>query len=195
MKNQHIIFVMYEMPQTVFTMQELQLLFPLFSHKELQNKLYYAIQTGKIRNVRRGMYTKNTYHPYELANKLYTPSYISFETILAKEGLIFQHETMIRVASYLSRQLQVDSHILSYRKLPQEVLINTQGIEYREHASIASKERAFLDAVFLYKNYHFDSLRPLDWDRVIKLMHIYPTKAFTKRVKEYYQLFQNEHAR
>lgn len=194
MKDQHIILRMYEMPQTVFTMQELQLLFPSFSHKELQNKLHYAIQTSKIHNIRRGIYTKNTYHPYELANKLYTPSYISFETILAKEGLIFQHETMIRVASYLSRQLQVDSHTISYRKLPQEVLINTQGIEYQKYASLASKERAFLDAVFLYKNYHFDSLRPLDWNLVTKLMHVYPTKAFIKRVKEYYQLFQNAHA-
>jgi len=182
------------MSQTVFTTQELRLLFPLLKQRELQNKLYYAIQTGKIQTVRRGVYVKKKYNSFELANKLYTPSYISFETVLSKEGIIFQSESLIRVASYLTREITVDNHTISYRTIPKEVLTNAQGIQSITHASIATKERAFLDAVFLYKDYHFDSLRPLNWDVVKTLTPIYHTKAFQDRVNKYYQLYIEDHA-
>ncbi len=110
--------------------------------------------------------------------------------MLQKDGVVFQYYETIFVISYVSRTVQVGDHTFSYRKIKNEILFNRQGIEEKEGIARASKERAFLDAVFLYKNYHFDNLRPLNWERIMELKAIYASKALEKRVAEYYQLAQ-----
>ena len=57
---------------------------------------------------------------------------------------------------------------------------------------MASKERAFLDAVYLYKDYHFDNLGSLDWEKIEDLKKIYKSKAFEKRVNSYYHDYLEE---
>jgi hypothetical protein len=69
------------------------------------------------------------------------------------------------VASYLTRKIKVGEQEIFYRKIKDEILLNNLGVEERNSYFIATKERAFLDAVFLYKDYHFDNLRPLDWEK------------------------------
>jgi len=46
-------------------------------------------------------------------------------------------------------------------------------------------ERAFLDTLYLYKNYHFDNLSPINWKKVFEILPIYRNKALEKRVKNY----------
>jgi len=57
---------------------------------------------------------------------------------------------------------------------------------------MASCERAFLDCVFLYKNYHFDNLKPLNWEKIKKLAPIYESKSLKKRIEEYYQIYKKQ---
>ena len=71
--------------------------------------------------------------------------------------------------------------------------MNKQGIEEQENVVIASPERAFLDAVFLYRDYHFDNLSSLNWEKVMDLKEIYRSGVFQKRVEEYYQIFKKDH--
>ncbi len=181
---------LYQQPQTVFTLKDISLLFPELSYGDLKDRASYYARRGKLHKLRRGIYAKEKYNPLEIANKLYTPAYISLETVLQKDGVVFQYYETIFVISYVSRTVQVGDHTFSYRKIKNEILFNRQGIEEKEGIARASKERAFLDAVFLYKNYHFDNLRPLNWERVMELKAIYASKALDKRVAEYYQLAQ-----
>ena len=122
------------------------------------------------------------------------PSYISLETVLEKEGIIFQKYQIVFMISYLSRKIKVGHREIFYRKIKDAILLNKIGVEESNNYFIATKERAFLDALFLYKNYHFDNLEGLDWNLINDWQKIYNNKALGKRVKEYYQIHKDENA-
>jgi len=191
MKN-NLILYLYQSPKTVFTIKELSQLFPNLSYQSLKDRLSYAVKTKKILKPRRGIYAKINFNVFELANKIYTPSYISLETVLLKEGLIFQEKKEITLVSYLTRTIKInDKIIISCRKIKDEILNNLKGIKKENHYFIAEKERAFLDALFLFKDFHFDNLN-LKWEKVFELTKIYQSKSLEKRVFDYYQIFKKE---
>lgn len=183
---------LYKKSQTVFSIKEISLIFPQIPYQNLKSRLHYAVSVGKLKKLRKGIYAKENFEPLELANKIYTPSYISLETVLAKEGIIFQKYATIFVVSYLTRRIKVVGQEIFYRKIRDEVLLNNLGVREEGNCFMASRERAFLDAIFLYKDYHFDNLRPLDWEKVKEVSRIYASKTLEKRVAEYYQIFRQE---
>ena len=191
--DKDIIFELYRKEATVFTLKEITLLFPNLTYKTILNKLIYAIKTNRLKKIRKGIYAKDRFNFLEVANKLYTPSYISFETVLQKEGIVFQVYKTVFVASYLTRNIKLKENEIFYRKLINEVLLNSNGVEKINNYFVATKERAFLDAIFLYKNYHFDNLKPLDWEKITELKKIYQSKTLEKQVDEYYQIFKEEY--
>lgn len=73
--------------------------------------------------------------------------------MLEKEGVVFQRYKTIFVVSYLTRRIQIAGQEIFYRKIKEEILLNNWGVEEKNGCFIANKERAFLDAVFLYKDY------------------------------------------
>ncbi len=175
--------------QTVFTSREISLLWRETDPVKMARRIHHYVHTHKLIRLRRGIYAKSEdYDPFELAGKLYTPSYIGFETVLLKAGVIFQLYTTIFAASYLTREIKVAEQTIFYRKIKNDILTNSAGVEEKNGYAMASPERAFLDAVFNYKDYHFDNLRPLDWDKIHQLAPIYRSKALVKRVREYQEL-------
>jgi len=184
--NNNIVLELYKKSQTVFTFKEVSLLFLHLPSNSLRDKLAYAVKTKKLVKLRKGIYAKEGYQPLELANRIFAPSYISLETVLTKEGIIFQEYRNIFVLTYLTRKLNINNYFFYFRKIKDLILLNQTGIENKNHYYIANKERAFLDAVFLYKDYHFDNLKPLDWDKVNQYKNIYQSKILEKRVAEYY---------
>lgn len=193
MRNR-VLLTLFERSQTVFTLGEVALLFPDISYNNLKQQLAYYVKVGAIKKLRRGVYAKKKYDVLELANKLYAPSYISLETVLARGGMIFQYYDSICAVSYLSRIVVVNGQTIVYRKIKNEILMNKAGIGEEGCVTLATLERAFLDAVFLFRDYHFDNLRPLDWDKIGELKNIYQSKILNKRVEEYYQIYKEEHA-
>jgi len=188
--NKNFILEIYKKPQTIFSLKEISLFFPQLAYKNLKSKLSYFVSVGKLKRVRKGIYTKENFNPLELANKIYAPSYISLETVLEKEGIIFQKYQTIFVASYLTRRIKVGRQEIFYRKIKDEVLLNSLGVEEENSYFTASKERAFLDAVFLYKDYHFDNLRPLDWEKIKEIEKIYSSKTLIRRIAQYYKIYK-----
>ena len=180
--------------QTVFSFKELILKFRTDDVKSLTSKLSYYIKNGELHHIRRGLYSKNAaYNRFELATKILTPSYISFETVLSAAGIIFQYSSQLYIASYQSRDITCDGHTYSFRTIKPTILTNTLGIEILATYSIASPERAFLDIIYRHKQYHFDNLEPLDWNKVYELLPIYGNnKSMQKRVAMYHDAFKNE---
>lgn len=76
------------------------------------------------------------------------------------------------------------------KKIKDNILTNSAGIEQSDYYSIASKERAFLDVLYLNKGYHFDNLAPLDFNKVFELLPIYNNKRMSKKVHTYFKDFQ-----
>lgn len=185
--NNDIILTLYSQPQTVFTLDEISLYFPNIPYENLRSRIRYFTNIGKLKRLRQGVYAKEGYSPLELANKLYKPSYISLETVLGTGNVVFQYYETIFAVSYLTRTVTVNKLSIQYRQIKEEILTSTDGILQKDGYFIATLERAFLDAIYIYKNYHFDNLGAIDWKKVEILKKIYKSKIFEKRVKEYYQ--------
>ncbi|MBI4646887.1 MAG: hypothetical protein HY738_09920 [Bacteroidia bacterium] len=120
----------------------------------------------------------------ELATKIYTPSYISLETVLIKDGIIFQHYDSIFVVSYLSREIECDGQRYIYHKIKNAILMNHKGLYNTRNYFIASKERAVLDAAYIYREYHFDNLAPINKVLCNDLLAVYQKNSLTKKINK-----------
>ena len=69
------------------------------------------------------------------------------------------------------------------------LLSDATGVENKNNCAIATKERAFLDILYVNKDYFFDNLSPLNWDKVFKVLPIYNNKRITKKVNGIYKNF------
>lgn len=178
---------------TVFSFKEILLASGESNPALLRRRIYSYIKNGQLYGIRRGLYAKDkNYNKLELATKIFIPAYVSFETVLAEAGVTFQHYSQIFIASYQTKEIDCDGQIFSFKKLKTNILNNNSGIENKGFYSIASKERAFLDVVYLNKDYHFDNLSPLDWDRVFSILPMYENKRMTKKVNQYYKDFKSK---
>lgn len=178
---------------TVFSFKEILLASGESNPALLRRRIYSYIKNGQLYGIRRGLYAKDkNYNKLELATKIFIPAYVSFETVLAEAGVTFQHYSQIFVASYQTKEIDCDGQIFSFKKLKTNILNNNSGIENKGFYSIASKERAFLDIVYLNKDYHFDNLSPLDWDKVFAILPMYENKRMTKKVNQYYKDFKSK---
>ena len=78
--------------KSVFTFQDLALLWGEQASPAIRVRVNYYVRKGELLRLRKGIYAKSkNYDPLELATRIYTPAYVSFETVLAKEGLVFQY--------------------------------------------------------------------------------------------------------
>lgn len=175
----------YQSPRSVFSLAYIALLIDESDPISLTKKLHYQVGKGNLKNPRKGMYTKPNYNPAALACTLYTPSYISLDYVLQKEGIIFQYDSAITAVSYLSRTLEIDGRQIKYRKIKNAVLLNTNGIISNENGiNIAIKERAFLDMLYLNGEMYFDTTNTLNKKKVLSLLPVYGSDILEKRVKK-----------
>lgn len=175
--------------KTVFSFKDIALLWGNSDNAAMVRVSYY-VKNGHLYHIRRGFYAKDkNYNKLELSVKIFTPSYVSFETVLASNDIIFQYYSQIFVASYLTRDIVCDDQTYSYRKIKDLVLANQSGVENKNECSIATKERAFLDTLYINKDYHFDNLSPLDWDKVLEMLPMYKNKRMAEKVKKIYEGF------
>jgi len=178
-----IVLTIFKDNRTVFRLNDIAMLVGEADFQSLNKKLNYAVRTGKLQNPRKGIYAKPDYDTEELACSVYTPSYLSLEYVLQKEGIIFQYDSWITVVSYLSRNIVVEDRTYVFRKIKGDVLVDTTGIlRQNNHINIATAERAFLDMLYLEKDYYFDNLNPLKKELVFKLLPLYQSKALNTRV-------------
>ncbi len=189
-KKKNIIFEIYRDSRTVFRINDIALLMGEEKNASLSKKLYYYIQTNKLLNPRKGFYAKAGYDPKELACLLYTPTYISLEYVLQRAGVIFQYDSAITNISYLSRETKIDKYNFRYHQLKGEILTNTTGIILnKNNINIATPERAFLDMIYLNKDFYFDNLHVLNKKTITKLLPIYNSPTVIKTANK---LINNE---
>jgi len=178
--------VLLRSTKTIFSTKDAALLWNENDNKIVTDRLKKYVNAGKLVRPYRGLYAKDTnYDRFELATRIYTPSYISFETVLTREGVNFQYYGNIFVASYVNREINVGDQKITFVRTKDYVLSNTTGIEHKDDYAIATRERAFLDRVYVSKDYHFDNLRSLDWNKVMEILPIYNNKRLEKKIKEY----------
>ena len=180
--------------QTVLSAKDIMLLWGEANSDAARVRISYYAKSGDLYRIRRGFYAKDkNYNKFELAAKIFTPSYVSFETVLGQADITFQHYNQIFVASYTKREITADGQVYSYKRIKDAILTNPAGVESNDNYSIAIAERAFLDVVYLNKDYHFDNLGPLNWDKVFEILPIYGgNKRMEKMVKKYREALNTE---
>ena len=121
------------------------------------NKL---VASGWLTKVERDKYKINNHpvHDFELANFLYQPSYISFESALNYWGILSQFPFETTSATLkLSRTKKNDNKIFSFIRLDKKYYF---GFEKVDNFLIASPEKALFDQAYLWTK----GLKQLNWD-------------------------------
>lgn len=177
-----ISLAVYRDTRTVFGLTDIAMLTGETNLSSLNKKINYNVRTGKLNNPRKGIYTKPNYNTEELACSIFKPSYISLEYVLRKAGVIFQYDNVFTSVSYLSRSIEIEGQTISFRKIKNNILINTSGIlRLNNGINIATPERAFLDLLYLTPESFFDNLHTLNIHEIKKLLPIYESKILIKR--------------
>lgn len=191
MSTDSLIAKLYASPKTILTTKDIALIWEEANTVNLLSKIKYYAKQGSLIRLTRGVFAKDkNYNPKELATSLYTPSYISFETVLREAGMIFQHHDTIFVAGPYSITKKIDHHLITFRKLKNSILYNGLGVNQENHYSIATPERAFLDTIYLSPKFYFDNMRSIDWEKCNEIVKIYDNKQLIKRLAAYQKYAQ-----
>jgi len=147
----------------------------------------------KIRN---GLYMLADYpaNCYLIANRLYEPSYISFDTALSFYGLI--PETIYTIASVTAkttREFKVDNISFSYHKLKKEAYTGYKSIKYLQNTIlIAEPEKALADYLYFValrkRGLHYErlDLKKIKKARLLSYVRLFKQPKIIKLVKKIY---------
>lgn len=184
----NLVAKLYQSQKTVLTIKDIALIWQEINQANLRAKISYYVKRGVLIRLTRGVFAKEkNYNPRELATSIYTPSYISFETVLRDAGIIFQHYDTIFVAGPWPKTMKVDKYNFTFRRLKDEVLFNPAGTAFKDNYTIAGPERAFLDSIYLFPKYHFDNLSSLNWKKCFELAPMYKNQQMVKRLHKYHK--------
>lgn len=138
-------------------------------------KVKRLLAQGSLLHIRRGLYCLTDLighaakpHPFELAQYIYGPSYISLESALSFHQLIPETVyTVTSVTTKRSNEFQTPLGLFSYLHLPLEnFYTEVELIKENNNAFFIAKPwKAICDYVFCYKK-DWDSLTPLDSLRI-----------------------------
>ncbi|MBU2037191.1 hypothetical protein KJ866_03295 [Patescibacteria group bacterium] len=189
----NLIAKLYQSTKTILTNRDLALIWQENNKNNLNAKTAYYVKQKALLRLTRGVFAKNKdYNPKELATSIYIPSYISFETVLREAGVIFQHYDTIFVVSRWPKTMTIDKHTFTFRKLKDAALFNPAGIVSKDNYSAATPERAFLDTIYLFPNYHFDNLKSINWAKCGEIARIYNNRQLIKRLHKYCKNYQKK---
>ncbi len=172
--------------KTVFTTGDLRLFWEIENKNVLKTTIFRAIEKGYLISIRRGLYGLNEVKidEFELAGKLKKNSYISFETVLAQAGVIFQWYDEIFSVSDRGVLIKNKYGKFRYRKLPKRILADRTGIVNKGNYFVATPERAFCDKIYKDGLSYFDDTTELDEEELKKISKIYNNKRVIKDIKK-----------
>lgn len=189
------IIALFKSKQTVFRTSDLSLYWQITNKNYLKTKIHRLIKNGLLIHLRYGLYAlSQDYSPFELANKLVIPSYVSLHTVLVQAGAVFQYDSTIYSISQHSCQRRVQQCSFQYHKIKDEILFQKKGVQTENFFSIATPERALLDWLYLNPNGMVDNLGVFNYEACFELVELYNNKLLEKRLKHIYTIYQKENA-
>ncbi|MBI3013061.1 MAG: hypothetical protein HYY63_05485 [Elusimicrobia bacterium] len=184
MNNSQRIKILMESGRTVFTPVDLRLLW----QESAQNSKVSALRMvsrGLIVRVANGYYAINDkYNPYELANRIVTPSYVSFHSALKVGGISFQNRTEIGSVSTINYRKKVRGFVYTYAAMKDSLFFMSDGVVKRDGVTISLPERAILDSFYFGFLPDVDNAEKINGEYLIKLSLLYP-KTVQKKIKAF----------
>lgn len=117
-------------------------------HEAAKSILWRYKKRKLLANPKRGFYYFLEFPPrsYELANVLYSPSYISFETVLSEHGIIPEVVyPVISATTKLTRTFEFQERVFKYLKIKKQAFA---GYSKKENYFIANPEKALADYLY-----------------------------------------------
>jgi len=155
-----------------------------------RNSLYVALKRwvtgGIIERVAQGIYIPmgSNISLENVASQLYIPNYLSFESALAKYGVLnLIPYTLTFATTRKSRKYTLRKQAIEFRQIASELFF---GYETKNGIWIASPEKALLDEVYFMVR----GKATLDFDELdIKKLSIKILKNYSKRFPTYVQSY------
>lgn len=147
MKRQALIQAMESLGKSFYSASELKRMFPGEAHIHMSIKR--MVDTRVLVPVAHGMYALKSeqLNIEQIGTQVYYPSYISFETALAKYGIIDQGSYQVRLATIRhSKHLTLAGTECNYTQIKPELF---NGFDLISGTYIAQPEKAVLDQLYL----------------------------------------------
>ncbi|MBW6442006.1 type IV toxin-antitoxin system AbiEi family antitoxin domain-containing protein [Patescibacteria group bacterium] len=165
--------ILLKQNKKTFHASDLALLWGITNKDTLNMTLKRFVDRGVLKRIHKGFYSTtdiSDIDPYDLGfSYLNSYSYVSLETVLAKEGIIFQEVKYITFVSSRSSKFNIGGVKYSSRQLKEEFLNNTAGVQKVGDHFEANLERAVADILYYNPKYHFDNREIIDFDKVKKI--------------------------
>lgn len=154
----------------LFHTRDLALIWGIENSNTLYTLIKRYLKKGVLIPIHKGFYSTL---PLEKINPivlgisfLHQFAYLSCESILGQEGVIFQQSPYITLVSSVSKKFAVGNHQFWVRKMKDEFLYHPAGLKQENDCQKATLERAVADLLYFNPNYHFDNSKVVDWKKV-----------------------------
>ena len=140
---------LYKNNISLLTTLDIENLLQIKSSRTLEDLIKRLIQENVLTSVEKGKYYVTSKQPsnFEIANFLYSPSYISFETALNYYGLLSQFPLEITSATLGKKtEKEINNQLYTYSKIDKKLFT---GYYKESNYLIATKEKALFDEIYL----------------------------------------------
>jgi len=167
--------VLLEQERRVFRTSDLALLWEVDNRNTLLTTIKRYTQREILYSLQKGLYSTvpvNKLHIYEVGCAICGSwSYVSSETVLQKEGVIFQNLEKITLLGKKSLEFEVGGTKYLCRYLGSNFLANREGVLDDVKYSIATVDRAIADTLHINPKYYFDNelaVEKSNWELIAK---------------------------
>jgi len=187
---------------SIFSVDDFTKLFNVSARRASNFLVRNLKQNSNFIKIKKGLYifASNSPIKFEVANKIYQPSYISFETALSYYNIIPEAVYTITSATTKgTKDLEIQNTSYKYYKLKKELFFGYKPVTIQQKIVLmADKEKALLDYIYLASlkkkpilNERID-LSKIDkdkWDYYVKLFKekIRKNKALVETIKIIYK--------
>lgn len=162
-----------KLDQKLFHTADLALIWEIKNKNTLYTTIKRYVQKGILLAIQKGFYSTVPFEhidPLRLAlGFIHRYSYLSCETILIQQGLIFQKENAITFVSDVSKKFEINKQRFVVRKMRNQFLYNNLGVENKNGILVAGLNRAVADMLYFNPRFHFDNQKNIEWKKVKSL--------------------------
>lgn len=184
MKQIEFLQKLKELGKSYYTVSEIQAILEQ-SRPATRVAINRFIKAGVLERLGRNVYVPalGSYNLEEIATTLYAPCYISFESALAKYGVLSQiPRTLTCATSRRSKKIRLGGQEVEYRRLKKELFF---GYRFLDRIAIAEPEKALLDQLyFVSLGKAILNLEDLDFSKLSKKKFFRFATAFPETVQE-----------
>jgi predicted transcriptional regulator of viral defense system len=158
---------------SVFHVDDLARIWGINNRNTLRTTLKRYVESGLMYRLYRGLYSikpVSELDPLLLgAQAINDYCYLSAETILAKQGIIFQQLDYYTFVGGKTKRIKIGDYKYYCRQLKDKFLYNDIGVDKTGKYNIATLERAVADILYFNPKYHFDNPDAINWKEVKKI--------------------------